>query len=251
MNKDELLKKLKNLNKDRHWIAEASGYDYRTVNNKLGPSGKISGRMMNAFERAILEEERRHNIDTTSPNESVWDLVMFSGREVAEINEGRRLGGYEKVEDLYHDAVMDFCDSLVASESNITPIPKKKATLMAAAGSPIMADVIDWEGDDDIVCVKIVGNSMFPKFSDGEVIDFKHKRASRSPFMKKGLIYLISYNGGHMVKKYNTRKALPEEEGADFLTSHGTVGQLNSINPEFAPVDITGPCEWDAWFDEV
>jgi len=117
LTKTDILIKLKSLNLTRQWLAKASGYDYMTVNNKLGPSGSVTSRMMNAFERAILEEERRHNIDTTSPDkDSVWDLVMFSGREITEINEGRRLGGYDKVEDLFHDAIIDYCDSLISKE---------------------------------------------------------------------------------------------------------------------------------------
>ena len=257
MDKAELLEKLAKINKDRHWLAEMSKYDYRTVNNKLGPSGKISPRMMAAFERAILEEERRRNIPVNKPDASVWDLVMFTGKEVTQINEGRRIGGYEKVEDLYHDAVISFCDDLIAKEklgaiepSNITEMPKKKAHIQAAAGSGIMAEVIDWEGDNDIVHVQINGQSMSPKFEDGDVIDMMHKKASRSPFMKKGLIYLVQYEGGWMVKRYNTRKARPEEKDAEYLTDRGTVGILESINPDFPPIDITSPCDWSAWFNE-
>lgn len=122
LKKGDIINKLKSLNQTRQWLATSSGYDYMTVNNKLGPSGNITDRMMNAFERAILEEERRHNIDNTSPDkESVWDLVMFSGREVTEINEGRRLGGYDKVEDLFHDAIIDYCDSLISKEWSEAP----------------------------------------------------------------------------------------------------------------------------------
>ena len=76
-----------------------------------------------------------------------------------------------------------------------------------------------------------------------------HKETSRSPFMKKGLIYLVQLDGEWMVKRYDTRKAKPEEDGADYLTSHGTVGQLKSENPAYDDIDITGPFEWAAWFD--
>ena len=136
-----------------------------------------------------------------------------------------------------------------ASTENIIQIPKKKANIMAAAGPGIMAEVIDWEGDDDTVSVKICGNSNFPLFNDGDVIDMTHKRASRSPFMKKGLIYLVQLDGEWMVKRYDTRKAKPEEKGAEYLTSHGTVGILKSENPEFDDIDIAGDCEWAAWFE--
>lgn len=120
--KRDIIDSLKRLNRDRHWLAKASGYDYNTVNNKLGPSGKISERMINAFERAILEEERRPDPPSRClAGTTVWDLVMFSGREVTEINEGRRLGGYDNIEDLYHDAVINFCDCLIAQEGDERP----------------------------------------------------------------------------------------------------------------------------------
>jgi len=53
----------------------------------------------------------------------------------------------------------------------------------------IVAEVIDCESDDDTISVKICGNSMFPTFQDGDVIDMTHKRAIRYSFMNKGVIY--------------------------------------------------------------
>lgn len=137
-----------------------------------------------------------------------------------------------------------------AQPANITKLQSKKPHLMAAAGPGIMAEVVDWEGDGDTVSVKICGNSMFPLLNDGDVIDMTHKKSSRSPFMKKGLIYLVQLDGEWMVKRYDTRKAKPDEKGADYLTGHGTVGVLKSENPEFKDIDITGPCEWAAWLKE-
>jgi len=52
-----------------------------------------------------------------------------------------------------------------------------------------------------------------------------------------------------MVKECGTRKARPAEKGAEYLTSYGTVGVLKSHNPEFTDIDITGACEWSAWYD--
>ena len=57
--------------------------------------------------------------------------------------------------------------------------------------------------------VKFSGLSMSPLLNDGDVIPMKHKRASRNPFMKKGLIYLVKYYGGYTVKRYNTRAPRP------------------------------------------
>lgn len=141
-------------------------------------------------------------------------------------------------------------ESSAKGSSKTLSTSAKKAHLMAAAGPGIMAEVIDWEGEGDTVSVKICGNSMFPLLNDGDVIDMTHKKSSRSPFMKKGLIYLVQLDGEWMVKRYDTRKAKPDEKGADYLTSHGTVGVLKSENPEFKDIDITGPCEWAAWLSE-
>lgn len=133
--------------------------------------------------------------------------------------------------------------------SNITPLPKK-ADIMAAAGPGIAAEVIDWQGDNDTVSVKICGESMSPLFEDGQIIEMKHKRASRSPFLKKGLIYLVELEGEWMVKRYDNRKPRPEEKDAEYLTATKRVGILKSENPAFQDIDITGPFEWAAWFDQ-
>lgn len=118
------------------------------------------------------------------------------------------------------------------------------------AGSGIEAEVIDWSAADDQIRVQINGLSMSPKFHDGDVISMMQRGRSRSPFMKKGLIYLVEYDGGKMVKRYNTRQARPDEKDADYLTPTGTVGVLESENPDYKPIDITGPIDWFAWFQE-
>lgn len=134
--------------------------------------------------------------------------------------------------------------------ANITRIPQKRAHIMAAAGPGIDAEVIDWDGVDDTVAVKICGESMMPLFEDGQIIEMKHKRASRTPYMKKGVIYLVELEGEWMVKRYDTRRPRKDEKDAEYLTGSGMVGILKSENPAFDDIDITGPFEWAAWFDE-
>lgn len=144
----------------------------------------------------------------------------------------------------------EFPTSMVA-ETGPKYTTKKKAHIMAAAGSGIAAEVIDWEGTDGTVNVRACGDSMAPKFQDGDIITFRHKSTSRSPYMKKGLIYLVQLAGDWMIKRYNTRPATEEEKTAEYLTSSGTVGILESLNPTHKPIDITSPCEWAAWYDET
>lgn len=144
-----------------------------------------------------------------------------------------------------------FYDSLKGGQ-NVTEIvsfPAPKAHILAAAGSPISAEVTDWDGADDTVMVKINGLSMFPMLNDGDVIAMKHKRISRNPYMKKGLIYLVNYDGGYTVKRYNTRPAIAEEKGEEWVEA-GKVKVLESVNPEFPEIIIKQPLEWVAWLQK-
>ncbi len=118
----------------------------------------------------------------------------------------------------------------------------------AAAGSPILAEIMDWDGAHDTVLVKINGLSMVPLLNDGDVIEMKHRKASRNPFMKKGLIYLVEYDGGYTVKRYNTRPARPDEAGEEWVEA-GRVKLLESVNPEFPEIIIKQPVEWIAWME--
>ncbi|MES2995888.1 MAG: S24 family peptidase [Verrucomicrobiota bacterium] len=129
-----------------------------------------------------------------------------------------------------------------------TPYLDQKPHLLAAAGSPLAAEVLNWEGSDNTVHVKICGLSMVPLMHDGEVIAMRHKRAARNPYMKKGLIYLVEYDGGYTVKRYNTRPAKPEEQGQEWV-ERGRVKVLESINPDFPEIVIKQAVEWVAWFD--
>lgn len=132
-------------------------------------------------------------------------------------------------------------------------LPRKKAAIMAAAGTEagaIECEVGDWDMKNGIAPVRICGRSMEPVFHDEDVVTCHHKAWARSPYMKKGLIYLVHYNGGFLIKRYNTRKPKPDEAEADYLTNTGKVGVLESLNPKFPRIDITGPFEWQGWFDE-
>lgn len=142
-----------------------------------------------------------------------------------------------------------FYDSLKPQQEapEITSFPTK-AHILAAAGSPISAEVTDWDGAGDTVMVKISGLSMAPLINDGDVIAMKHKKASRNPFMKKGLIYLVSYDGGYTVKRYNTRPATADEKGEEWV-ERGKVKVLESINPDSPEIIIKQPLEWVAWLD--
>lgn len=119
MTKDEIVSKLESMGLDRVWLASQIHYTYDTTRNSLAEKApEPSERFRDACERALLEQERRRNVDLTRPDASVWDLVYFSGVEIRKIDQAQTTAGYAKKEDLYHDAVIDYCERLIEQASN-------------------------------------------------------------------------------------------------------------------------------------
>jgi hypothetical protein len=119
VNKQEITAALERLNKDRQWLAEATGYRYDYVKNSLAPSApEPSEKFQRACRRAFEEEARRSSIDMTRPGASVWDQVYFSATEMSQIEQARRAGGYKNLPELYRDAILDFTENLMSDEEN-------------------------------------------------------------------------------------------------------------------------------------
>lgn len=137
--------------------------------------------------------------------------------------------------------------SVVEDEPVEVPV-LKKAHIMAAAGLGIMAEVVDWDENSPTINVKICGDSMEPLFSDGDVIEMHNRKFSRTPFMKKGLIYLVNLDGELMVKRYETRKPRKDEKDAEYLNDFGMVPFLASENPAFDEIIIDGNFHWIGWY---
>lgn len=92
---------------------------------------------------------------------------------------------------------------------------------------------------------------MSPLLDDGVICSMAPFSLSRSPFMKKGLIYLVELNGEKFIKRYDTRKPNEDEKDADYLTKHGSVGLLVSENPDYEDIIVTDPeLKWEAWADK-
>lgn len=246
MTKDELIQWMHEKGYSNEWIADKCGVKLSTVNSWR------SNRPIPAKAVVILQALKDAENKESEPSKSLPfqlyfqpDHSQFSRWSKAALKAGMTL------EDWAFSTLEEECAKYEKEISNITPITQTtKANIRAAAGSPVNCDVIDWDGSNPVVNVEVYGLSMEPLFHDGDVVTMTHKSKSRSPFMKKGLIYLVEYDGGYMIKRYNTRKAKPHEQGADYLNSSGSVGILESLNPDFKPIDITNYLEWVAWYDE-
>jgi transcriptional regulator with XRE-family HTH domain len=186
-------------------------------------------------------------------------VTELSDLEAKLLEQNVKIGGFASAEDYLTASLKhllahgEFMNILPKKDTQAPRAPRKKANLMAAAGTEtavITCEVDEWNMEQGTVNVRIVGQSMEPMFSDDDIVTFRHKDWSRSPFMKKGVIYLVRYNDGYLIKRYNTRDPKPEEEGAEYLTNTGRVGVLESLNQSFPDIDITGPFEWEGWYDE-
>lgn len=233
--------------RDREWLASKCGTSLSNVGmwlNKKGEPRPIPGdhkitirELMEADDQAAAEKIDENRLS-----------VVFNDEQFSHVEEAARIVS-TPIKDFIVRASIHAAKQEI-ERRKITPISPAAAKphLQAAAGSPILSEVTDWDGADNTVRVRINGLSMEPQLHDGEVITMRHKRVSRSPWMKKGLIYLVEYDGGYTVKRYNTRRAHAEEIGQDWAED-GKVKVLESLNPEFPEIIIKQPVEWVAWLD--
>lgn len=138
--------------------------------------------------------------------------------------------------------------SRVAEESETY----NKANLHAAAGNGIEAELIDWVEGAKTLNLQLHGLSASPMFNDGQIIEMAPKHLARgSRRMAKGKFYLVRYEGKLLFKRFNTRPARPDEKDADYLTPTGSVGLLESVNPDSPTIEVTNQeCEWLAWLEK-
>jgi hypothetical protein len=260
MNFDEIPIRMMKLGVDRAWLAKECDYSLSTLANAIAPNG--SNKTDKALRRIweVLDREETRQKNPVNPLE-LHQIVLRPTDE--ELTNWNRAANKENL------VIVDWCiQSLNEAAAKIiagkldnilrpVEIPYRassrgSAHLQAAAGSPILADVQDWDGEDDIVRVKINGLSMSPLLNDGDIIEMKHKRASRSQHVAKGKIYLFAYDGGFTVKRYNTRPATQVEiaDGISYVSPESKapkVRVLQSINQDFPEIVLQDEAEWLAW----
>ena len=235
--------------RDRNWLADQCEVEKRTVDNWLSSPQNIPSKAILIIEGLMRADEESQ---PGKPMELVNLPVECSPDQFDLYTRAFRHSEQEHFRDwiisrLDAAADLDLSQSAGGSD-NVRPFPVKP-NLIAAAGLPVFSEVTEWNGANDTVVVKIAGLSMEPLLHDGDVITMRHKRVSRNPYMRKGLIYLVDYDGGYTVKRYNTRPARPEEQGEEWVEK-GKVKVLESINPAFPEIIIKQPLEWIAWLEK-
>jgi hypothetical protein len=266
MNFDDIPYRMKKLDVDRAWLAEQCDYSLRTVSAILAPNASPANKTEKALRR-IWEALDREEARQQSP------VALLEQHQLVLRPSDQQFDSWNREANAHGMLIKDWCiealnaaahvikgdfkaipaypSAIVAEEPGIYRA-KSQPHIHAAAGGPILANVQDWEGAGDTVLVKINGLSMMPLLNDGDVIAMKHKRASSTPFVAKGKIYLIAYDGGYTVKRYNTRKATQEEidAGIAYISPSDKkhkVRILQSLNPDFPDIVLKEEADWIAW----
>lgn len=254
--------------RDRQWLADKCGVKVSAVGNWLNKKGEarpipiehqVTIRKLMDEDAAKAETKPPHNL-----------VLEFDDRDYAEIeqaalHEGLTIREWAKrrlneLADLDVEPLAASLDPSIArfpAPSQVGEHPARRASgahLMAAAGSPINAEMIESHEGGDTVKVRISGLSMDPLFSDGDIVTGLLKHACRSRAWKRGYVYLVSYEGGLTVKRYNTRLATPEEieAGISYVSPRdhkAKVRILESVNPAFPEIVIKSDVDWIAWID--
>lgn len=257
--KEQIKDWLKRFGHSREWLGKQCGdIKRRTVDNWLSSPQEIPESTLFLIARLMdddrIKEEERVRTQDIPMSHLVLKLESneFDCWSRAALSRNKIVSDWvvDSIREMYQAHLVESQSTPPAPVLNSIPFakPSHKPHLAAAAGSPILSEVIDWEGDDDLVLIRVCGLSMSPLFEDGDVIAMKHRRASRSPFMKKGLVYLVAYDGGYTIKRYNTRPATAEEAGEEWATG-GKVKVLESVNPSYPEIIIRQELEWLAWHD--
>lgn len=229
MTKDEIIKSLHSMRLDRSWLAAESGYTEDTVMNKLAPKGNISKRMLETFSRVINTkmDDNLSKLMPIAPNlssDNVWDAVRFSAYEVVQIAHGLQAGGYNHLEDLYHDAVIHYADKLLEDNVDFHSDALFPYYGPMAAGQPVESQL---EGETFKAASKldpsthaifeVCGQSGEPQFMDGEkwIVEL----SMQSYTAKKGKPAVFKDSNGCYLKIYNGKQA-----------------PFSSVNPNFPDV---------------
>lgn len=265
--KDEIKAWLKTAGHSRSWLGEqCGGITKRTVDNWLSspqeiPAGSLAliTRLMAEDDAAEAQRLRRAAGAEAQIFSVEVDLPTFRAYNKAALDRNLTIEQW----------VIQTCDEEVSRLSRkIIPIaapagghvreiaPRVKRHWVdllggVAAGSPVSSDVdtapieVAKEYPDDHYALRVFGQSMAPKVTDGDTIIVR--RWQDQGFPKKGT--LVVYNDAHgaALKEFAYRKAKPGEEGDTF----NNIPVLKSLNPAFREVQTMEGGRIDAVFVEL
>ena len=277
--KDEIKAWLKTAGHSRSWLGEqCGGITKRTVDNWLSSPQEIPAGSLALIARLMAEDDAaeaarlRRAAGAEAQIFSVEvDLPTFRAYNKAALD--RNLTIEQWVIQTCDEEVSRLSRKIIPIAAPATAIPvsparereRERSRDIAArvkhhwidllggiaAGSPVSSDVdtapieVAKEYPDDHYALRVFGQSMAPKITDGDTIIVR--RWQDQGFPKKGT--LVVYNDAHgaTLKEFGYRKAKPGEDGDTF----NNIPVLKSLNPAFREVQTMEGGRIDAVFVEL
>ncbi len=182
------------------------------------------------FSRNLKRLMNENNIDRNT----LCENLNFRYSTVSEWISAKKYPRIDKIEMLanyFNVKKSDLIEDRISAESNAELLPINEIrmipifeTVSAGFGAYASSDIVDYmplfiESDyeaKDTLCIKVSGNSMYPKIEDGDIVQV-HKQ----DIVDSGQIAVVMIdNENGFVKKI--------ELGSDYI-------ELISINPEYSP----------------
>lgn len=265
---EDIDQRLKDLGKDRIWLANETGRSEGSIRAALAPNA-APDRRSKLLQRALTDAiEQEEGYQKTKPSLPDRISVEASPESLALWSRAFKNSEFETFEEWMVNAINEEAEEWHAEQqrknlSVVTgedpPTYFEVPCMGIAAGHAIIGDELDPVSiTEDLgeghVAFIVCGPSMEPEIEDGSTILVKEPHVLRNHHMKKGLIYAVEIGGERTLKRYNTRPATDEEmesEAEYIYTINGykRVKILESINPDYKEIIIDQETRMIGWYD--
>ncbi len=256
---DEIDERLKNMGKDRAWLAEKTRRSFDSIRSALAPNAKPKSRsalLQKALSDAIEREETAY-----VPKVIPADVLVLSpsASEYQAWSLAHKASDSATLKDWAIDELNKAAAAWKASKSKVIPIAPIASHWIdlcggIAAGAPISSDAsheaipAPREYPEDHYALRVFGKSMENKILDGSTIVVKRWQEG---YPKKGSIVVYSDGHGSTLKVFGYRDATAEELADDHGNTMGRIPVLSSINKAFPEVTTMDGGRIEAVFVEV
>jgi SOS-response transcriptional repressor LexA len=266
---EEIDVRLAALDKDRKWLAEATGRSPGAIRSALAPRASAQHRselLQKALTDAILAEEERQKKVPAVPALPERVSVQPTVQEFQAWCRAYKASSHDLLED-WMVAALNQAAALAnrpgrrfaSTAENLITFPEIPL-LHAAAGFPIDSDADTYMPTREVgpgrFAVQLHGDSMAPRYPDGRIVILRERASLKRPTLKKGEIYLFDLSGEKTLKVYGTRYATPEEIEAGITYTSQTEGTqkvilLKSLNPAYPDIVAGESVTWLGWLDKA
>lgn len=248
---DEIDARLKDIGKNRAWLAEQSGRPPGSIRVALAPNSDPKNRsellqkaLSDAIEREVVDrDQKREREQSREQTPGIYEIFQ-SSEMIERTYRAAKSVGASSIAEFCRNAILMRLDELMFDESprNVTVLALSGECSLELYGGVAAGDQIDASETlgpvhvgktypDDHYLLRVFGRSMEPKIMDRSLIVVKRWRDQGYP--KKGTIVVYSDHSGTTLKEFGYRKL---DGNADDDGGRNVV--LRSLNKEFPDAEL-------------